>query len=569
MMRKNFKIFLISIIFLFIPFFVSADYLSQQEVFNVDSTFDLKGRSQISATLIKITPQIYFYIENDWWQKLDYETKQQVEQSLTLLGSEFYYKIYPVLTINFGSEWKPGIDNDEHITVLFHLMKEGRSGYFNSGDEYSKLQVPTSNEREMLYLNANLINDQRMKGFLAHEFIHLITFNQKNRKHNVREETWLNEARAEAAITFLGYDDNYEGSNLEQRVKDFLTNPSDSLTEWKGKVVDYGVSNLFIQYLVDHYGIKILTDSLKLPETGIESLNKALRMNGFQENFSKIFTDWTLAVLLNDCQINEKYCYKNENLKNFRITPIINFLPIAKETTLATTQTTKNWSGNWLKFIGGRGELRFEFDGEDGVIFKVPYLIQDMTGEYFVSFLDLDEGQRGEISISSFNKEKLALIVIPSIQSKMFGFNGNEESFSFFWRIITSEEKEAETELIKKLLAQIDYLQKEIARLQAKIAEILAERGQKISCGKFERNLYFGMMNNPEVRCLQEFLKSQGTEIYPEGLVTGNFLSLTKKAVIRFQEKYAEEILKPLGLESGTGYVGPATRAKINQLLGY
>ena len=75
------------------------------------------------------------------------------------------------------------------------------------------------------------------------------------------------------------------------------------------------------------------------------------------------------------------------------------------------------------------------------------------------------------------------------------------------------------------------------------------------------------MRNNSEVRCLQEFLKAQGPEIYPEGLVTGNFLSLTKAALIRFQEKYALEILMPLGLQKGTGFVGPATRSKINELL--
>ena len=55
------------------------------------------------------------------------------------------------------------------------------------------------------------------------------------------------------------------------------------------------------------------------------------------------------------------------------------------------------------------------------------------------------------------------------------------------------------------------------------------------------------MSNNLEVRCFQEFLKDQGQEIYPEGLITGNFLSLTQSAVIRFQEKYASEILAPLG----------------------
>lgn len=76
------------------------------------------------------------------------------------------------------------------------------------------------------------------------------------------------------------------------------------------------------------------------------------------------------------------------------------------------------------------------------------------------------------------------------------------------------------------------------------------------------------MMDSQDVRCLQQFLINQGSNIYPEGLITGNFLTLTQTAVIRFQEKYASEILKPLGMERGTGFVGAMTRAKINQLLG-
>jgi len=50
-------------------------------------------------------------------------------------------------------------------------------------------------------------------------------------------------------------------------------------------------------------------------------------------------------------------------------------------------------------------------------------------------------------------------------------------------------------------------------------------------------------------------------------LVTGNFLSLTRTAVIRFQEKYAQDVLIPWDLVRGTGVVGSTTRAKINQLL--
>jgi peptidoglycan hydrolase-like protein with peptidoglycan-binding domain len=70
---------------------------------------------------------------------------------------------------------------------------------------------------------------------------------------------------------------------------------------------------------------------------------------------------------------------------------------------------------------------------------------------------------------------------------------------------------------------------------------------------------------NADVNTLQAFLKSQGSEIYPEGLVTGYFGAKTEAAVGRFQVKN--------GLVTGAedpayGYVGPATRAKINSLLG-
>ena len=67
-----------------------------------------------------------------------------------------------------------------------------------------------------------------------------------------------------------------------------------------------------------------------------------------------------------------------------------------------------------------------------------------------------------------------------------------------------------------------------------------------------------------DVELLQTILTKEGVYTGP---VTGYFGALTKAAVIRFQEKYATEILTPAGLTKGSGFVGSGTMKKINSLL--
>lgn len=67
-----------------------------------------------------------------------------------------------------------------------------------------------------------------------------------------------------------------------------------------------------------------------------------------------------------------------------------------------------------------------------------------------------------------------------------------------------------------------------------------------------------------DVRSLQEALASM-PDVYPKGTVSGFYGALTKEAVGRFQMKYG---LVSSQTDSGYGYVGPKTRAKLQEIFG-
>ncbi|PIP73995.1 MAG: hypothetical protein COW88_00260 [Candidatus Lloydbacteria bacterium CG22_combo_CG10-13_8_21_14_all_47_15] len=124
---------------------------------------------------------------------------------------------------------------------------------------------------------------------------------------------------------------------------------------------------------------------------------------------------------------------------------------------------------------------------------------------------------------------------------------------------------------VEELTVQINQLLGLIAQLQAQLATVQGGGAGTGVSHTFSVNLSLGDSGN-DVMMLQKVLNSDSaTQLASSGVGSpGNesqyFGPITKAAVIKFQDKYASEVLFPLGLSKGTGYVGASTRAKLNSM---
>src|SRR3989344_7620652 len=133
-----------------------------------------------------------------------------------------------------------------------------------------------------------------------------------------------------------------------------------------------------------------------------------------------------------------------------------------------------------------------------------------------------------------------------------------------------------------ELRSRIAELSRQIVELQAQLAglpeqEEIVPQADTVIPGipegfVFRGRLEFGVVSE-EVHYLQILLnRDPDTQVANSGIgssgqETNVFGYATKAAVVKFQNKYANDILRPWGFVKGTGLVGSTTRAKLNEIL--
>ena len=166
----------------------------------------------------------------------------------------------------------------------------------------------------------------------------------------------------------------------------------------------------------------------------------------------------------------------SENLKDLRIVPLTNYLPLRGKSSLSLNDEAKDWAGNWYKFVGGQGTLKLEFIGEPSASFKVAYITQDVSGAFSVNFLELNGTKKAEVLIPNFKTEITSLTIIPVAQSVISGFYDDALSFSFFWSVSTIEQEPEPINPSKPISEMTaNEIRAEIQKIQLQIIDLLRQ----------------------------------------------------------------------------------------------
>ena len=318
---------------------------------------DLEANSniQITATLIYKTNVAYVWVEDG--QPYDHDA---IVRSI----DRFSQQSYPAERALFGSEWKPGVDDDPRLHILHATgLGGGIAGYYSSADEYSRLARGFSNEKEMFYINLAWLNSSRNYNYyetvLAHEFQHMIHWHQDR-----NEDTWVNEGMSEFAQEVAGYPPDNVFTNA------FDAKPDTQLDTWsenqQGNGVHYGAAYLFMTYFSQRFGRDLVQAVVANPANGIDGFNDALDAAGLGKSaasrFDGIFADWVAANYVNDpnaLALDGVYGYRNIQKK---ATPALD-QTYSQYPTPIRRSSVHNYATDYVS-LKGTGNVEMQFSGQ-------------------------------------------------------------------------------------------------------------------------------------------------------------------------------------------------------------
>jgi hypothetical protein len=266
------------------------------DIWVIDTSTTAYNFVTINATCKRVTSSAYIFVDDSVAARFSDSLLDQY-----VVG---WNNIYPTNQAKFGNE--NDVDGNGKVIILFSgKITGGVLGYFYSGDKYAGTN---SNVADIFYVTADttyINNTNTILGTLAHEFQHMIYFDNHYNRGVTGAYTWLNEGLSMLAEYHNGYTNNsYDWMQY------FLQMPEGaSLTCWSGH---YGATGLFVRYLYEQYGDAAIKKMVQTDKIGIAAVEAATG-----KDFNQVYKDWTWALFLSNTGYtsNGKYNFRTLNLQ--------------------------------------------------------------------------------------------------------------------------------------------------------------------------------------------------------------------------------------------------------------
>ena len=282
------------------PAEVAAAPAAPAQIGDVERFFIHIPETEVTATCIAKSEHLYVYVDNSVRHLF-------TDAEAAAVAREFDTRIYPGVRKWMGTEWKPGLDRDNRITLLMHDVGQNGSGqdyggYFSPTDQLPTL--PNSNRREMLYMDVFQFRERSRHTFhssLAHEFAHLVNWFQNG---GTTDQRWLEEGAA-SFVEWAVY-----GNVHNIFVDGYLANPSVSLAYANTHDTYYGGTFMLMLYLYEqHGGPELIRSIIETDALGEHAIDAALASRGKSIRFPEVFLNWGLANWVNTQAHNKQLGY--------------------------------------------------------------------------------------------------------------------------------------------------------------------------------------------------------------------------------------------------------------------
>ena len=365
--------------------------------------------AEVTATCIAKSEHLYVYIEDSVRGML-------TDAEAVAIAREFDTRIYPNVRKWMGTEWKPGIDRDNHITLLMHDVGMNGSGleyggYFAPADQSPT--APTSNRREMLYMDIFQFRERSRHTFyssLAHEFAHLVNWFQNG---GTTDQRWLEEGTA-SFVEWAVY-----GNVHTIFVDGYLADPNVSLAYANTWDAYYGGAFLLMLYLYEQYGgTELIRRIIGTDILGEQGIDAALASSGSRERFPEVFLNWGLANWVNAQALNKKLGYNA--LRDRKVTAAVP--RIFSYPSEANNIGIDQWSTHYIRF----GNLPETLDisvtgtGSGNLYATTLYLPPDRRA--VVTPIAFDAKNRGRIRREGLQRNGEIVLMITADAPQVFSY---------------------------------------------------------------------------------------------------------------------------------------------------